>query len=138
MPRKKKIENIIGIPVEEEKITSKKVIFENWQVALVKGAHYDIYKADEEEEVDYGVQVTLFFDDMTIGELEDNRAITIPFAQGFETAQEAFEWIEKCGEIFPNTLSEVWVLNEDGEIMTKWELLTDDDEDEDELEEHLN
>src|SRR6478609_10077529 len=109
--------------MKEVMMAEKKIVFDNWQVALVTGAHYDIYKADNEEEVNYGVQVTLFFDDMDSGPLEDNRALTIPFAQGFPSAQEAFEWIEGCGELFPHTLNEVWVLNEEGDIITKWELL---------------
>lgn len=95
-----------------------KLNIESWDVAFSHFVHYDIMPVDEK----YYIQVCLMLNEEPTGDPDKDEVLILPLAKEFDTAQEAFEWIEETGPIFLGFHSEAYVFDTKGDILTEWSL----------------
>lgn len=93
-----------------------KVILESWEPIFPEGGtSYAIFKGDGK----YFIQASMFLKEST-GNPNEDQVVDIPLQKAFNTAHDAFEWLEENFDMFAMVDPTVYIIGDDGQIIAEW------------------
>ena len=105
-----KVKRIFKTTIEN---TNEKIFLNNWSLLVNTSAVYNIVQIEENV---WNIDVSIF--------INDNDVFVLPMAKEFSSFLLAYKYLQNIGPIFLNTLTDVFVIDLQGELVVKLDLLT--------------